>query len=526
MKHLKYILLVFILSLSAASCSDYLDVRPENELLLEEFWQKESDVEGMVLACYRTMLEDDFMWRLIIWGELRSDNVIPSSGAANEEKQINNVNILPTNYNCSWNIFYKVINYCNLILEYAPGVMELDADFTESDLQAKLAEALAIRSLCYFYLVRTFRDIPLSLVATTNDRQDLQLAQSSPADVLEHITKDLLQAEQWALNDFVKDADTKGRMTKDAIRALLADIYLWRGEYAKCVEYCDLLINAKTILTNMTGTSQMEVPKYEVIEELSSALIFSMKNSSESIFELQFSSQDKTNDKLIELYRGGLTNTMGKLQATSAYVGGTLLYPISDERKADFIVVAKTESGEYPIFKYMGSRSAVGAGTNTYFYNSITPNWIIYRITDIMLMKAEALVQLNRTDEDLKSALSLVNKTYMRANPTLLETDSLSFENYASASSLERLVLLERQRELIFEGKRWFDLVRHSERKKSTSDLVGFLMNKYSSNQNTVSSKLSVLNALYFPIPESDLKVNKLLVQNPYYETSSSIVKQ
>jgi hypothetical protein len=528
MRNIKYFLPGLILLLIAGACNDYLDVRPENKIILENLWKKESDVEAVLLACYRAMQENDykdhetdgFMDRVIVWGELRSDNVIAGGGAADAERQVNNVNILPTNYNCSWASFYKVINYCNTVLKYAPDVLERDPNFTESDMQVKKAEALGIRALCYFYLVRTFRDVPWIEEATVSDDQPLDVAQSAPEVVFGKITDDLLQAEVWALSEYSTVKETKGRMTKDVIRAILADVYLWRKNYTKCVEYCDKLINARIIIDNFSG-KQEEVQKYELLEEKISSKIFNEGNSSESIFELQFSSE-KNNDAVTNFY--GNSNSVGQITANTSYADGTNVFSSTDDRKADFIVFPKTQSGDYKIFKYLGSHTSFG-NQNNYSFRETTANWIFYRITDIMLMKAEALVQLNRSEDDLRNALHIVNRTYMRANPTLLESDSLTVSSFTDPAPLEKLVLLERQRELMFEGKRWFDLVRHSERKNSTEDLVSHVMNKYTNNISTIRSKLGVMNALYFPIHADELKVNKLLKQNPYYETSTTIEK-
>jgi hypothetical protein len=513
LKNLKILTIILVLS----SCTDYLDVRPENQILLDDFWQKGSDVEAVVLACYRAMQEDAFMNRVITWGELRSDNVIAGGSMKDDEKQINNVNILATNGNCSWASFYMVINYCNLVLEYAPVVVERDPNFTESDRQAKEAEVLAIRSLCYFYLVRTFRDVPLVLEATVSDDQVLSIPQSSPEEVLKKVTDDLLQAETWAMSVYATTKDTKGRMTKDAIRAILADVYLWRKEYTACIDYCDKLMNATTSM-GFTGTN-MERSKYELIEDdLFSSNIFNDGNASESIFELQFSSE-KRNEAVYNFY--GHSGIIGQMTATVLYAEGETVYSATDMRKADYILFPKSDGGEYPIFKYMGSRM----GERSYSYKATTANWIFYRITDVMLMKAEALVQLNRSENDLKDALHIINTTYVRANLSKIEGDTIKYEDNANAVSMEKLVLMERQRELMFEGKRWFDLLRHSERKNSTEDLVGYVMNKYTANQSTIRSKLAVMNALYLPIHADELKVNPLLKQNPYYQTSSTIEK-
>jgi hypothetical protein len=172
----------------------------------------------------------------------------------------------------------------------------------------------------------------------------------------------------------------------------------------------------------------------------------------------------------------------------------------------------------FNIFKYAGLiRNERSDGvTSDYVYRiaqSSPANWIVYRLTDVMLMKAEALVQ-----KDLYyPALKIVNTTYMRSNPTL--TDTLSLTEYNDREKMEKLVLLERQRELMFEGKRWFDLMRMARRDGNTNRLIEIVTRKLTENQSVVSSKLKVMDALYFPIHEDELKANSKLKQNPYYES-------
>ena len=554
MKIIKYILAVSFFLLLASGCSDYLDVKPENQLVIEDFWKKGSDVEAVVRSCYRSMEEPDFMWRVGVWGELRSDNVITNTSSGSDEKQIDNVNIVSTNVNCNWKSFYTVINLCNTVLKYAPDVMNRDPNFRTPDLQAKEAEVYAIRALCYFYLVRTFRNVPFSSEATVSDNQDLLIKQSKPDSILNVITNDLLKAESWALDVYPTTPETKGRMTKDAIRAILADVYLWKSatdtaafekanDYSNCITYCDKLINATKDEFDYNG-NVVKVPKYELIKENASNSIFSdgvsissggytfssygVGNSSESIFELQFSSDVRD----IGIYSVNDVATSGTYYthhglfgscytATTDYADPAqeIVFPKTDTRRTDFIKYPKSSSGFYQIWKYMGSY--ISSKTDPYVSNTVS-NWIFYRITDVMLMKAEALVQQGG-DTDLKQALHLVNTTYTRSN--VAPADTLVFNNYSNVPAMEKLVLLERQRELMFEGKRWFDLVRNAERKQSTNDLVGYVLNKYSSNLSTITTKLSVMNGLYLPIFENELIANPNLKQNPYYEVSSTIVK-
>ena len=137
-------------------------------------------------------------------------------------------------------------------------------------------------------------------------------------------------------------------------------------------------------------------------------------------------------------------------------------------------------------------------------------------------MKAEALVQLGDGNEpNLREALRMVNETYLRSN---LTADSLLYVNYANQSDMEKLVLRERQRELMFEGKRWFDLMRLVRRKNDPSALLPYISPKLSGD-NMQIKKLSVMDALYMPILKRELEINTRLVQNPFYDENSEFMK-
>jgi len=497
----KQLMLIAGITLLSA-CSDWLTIEPEGKIVLGDYWNTESDVEAVIATCYRSMIDYEYIRRLIIWGEMRSDNIVAGNGIKETEKRILEANITPANWYSSWSQFYTVINYCNAVLYYTPKV--IDPNFTEAKMRAKMAEALALRALTYFYLVRTYKDIPLILEPSVTDQQDYSVPQSSENTVLDQIESDLLKAEEWAMTSFSSIAHTKGRITKNAVRALLADVYLWRNKYNQTVTYCDKII---------------ESPAFKLIEadETPYMQIFSRKNSTESIFELQFGESFKINENIPDLY-GSRDEPEGILSVPQLFCNTNTLFETTDVRRKDFIR-DQPVNGLYYITKYaIDYRFENNTGVSTYLYRYTTPNWIIYRLTDVMLMKAEALVQLNRSEQDLRSALQLVNTTYMRSNPTLLN-DTLDFETYNTKRAMEDLVLAERQRELMFEGKRWFDLVRLARREGNTDRLLELVLRKYTENQSVIKTKLKDLNSMYMPINENELKANKKLVQNPFYTT-------
>ena len=120
----------------------------------------------------------------------------------------------------------------------------------------------------------------------------------------------------------------------------------------------------------------------------------------------------------------------------------------------------------------------------------------------------------------MDQAFSLVNAVNKRALCQNLAqmTDTLVRGTYTSKKNFETLVLKERQRELMFEGKRWFDLVRHSQRNGNTDDLVTLTLRKHQSSGGTgvgmIKNHLKKMDAIYWPYNLDETKVNLNLEQN------------
>jgi hypothetical protein len=496
-------------------CTDWLDTKPESEIILDEYWKKEADVEAVVASSYKALTEGTVISRMIVWGELRSDNLVSVGNVVELNLyKILQGNITPTNIYTSWSAFYQVINYCNTVLKYAPVVCERDENFTQADLAQAKSEVLSIRALAYFYLVRSFRDVPWMSEASVSDNQEYNVKLSTEDEILTTIIKDLKYAEQNITEDYGKTNYNKGRFTKSSVQALLADIYLWKNEYQNCIDECDKVMNNKSL--NL-------LPARNAYTQL-----FYFGNSTESIFELQFKDNVQENYTINNFY--GTVSFSGLLSypttmSYNPYSGkagafSPFLYKVTPNfTESEKDIRAKdsyTETNQ--IFKYVGvTRVDNGTGDKgVYAYRTNTSNWIVYRLSDVMLMKAEALVELDSVPY-FKSALSLVNKTYLRSNEG---QDSLSLSNYSNQSDLRLLVLRERQRELLFEGKRWFDLVRMARRENSTQNLSNYVDRK--SSGNSVSLGVPVIDALFMPISRSELQANPNLKQNKYYSTNEN----
>ncbi len=517
MKLYKYIAIALIISLTG-SCSEWLDLRPESEIVLEDYWQTEAQATSVLSAGYRALTLPAAIDRMIVWGELRSDNVTEGSGTPQDLLRIMNVNITPTNPYADWGVFYEIINYCNTFLYYAPEVVKRDQNFTESKLHQMEAEALAIRAFAYFYLVRAFRDVPLVLEPSIHDMQEYDVPKSTERQVIDQIISDLLKARQTARADYGKGAYNKGRFTRNAISALLADVYLWDQQYANCIAMCGEILNDKTLKL---------VEGDKVINE-----VFNLGNSRESIFELQFDKDIQPNYTVNNVYgysgvpAGQLSfplflTSKGNFSPFN-YAASAVKESTEDIREDHSVGTAVNGTG-YSILKYAVinvTENADGTFTPRYRTSAATTNWVVYRLSDVMLMKAEALVQLSaNSEQNFREALTLVNTTYLRSNET---ADSLNFTTYATQSDMEKLVLRERQREFLFEGKRWFDLLRVVRRKGDPSSILAYLSPKLSGD-NMQLKRLSVIDGLYMPILKSELDINLNLKQNPFYEDENFV---
>lgn len=569
------------LTLTTTGCTDWLTIYPTDKVVLEEFWKNKEDVNGMVANSYKNMVTSDFINKVLAYGEFRSDDVIETSNIKTDLKYINNANLLPTNPYCDWSIFYKIINNCNIVLKFAPDVIHEDPDFQPGDLNVVRGEMLAIRALCHFYLVRAFRDIPLLQEAMVDDSQPLYKPQVGPLEALDFILQDLQEAENLVLDSgsYADMAYNKGRITKDAVRAMMADALLWKAAftqyknqsdgsdcvtlYTEAIEKCEKVIadrkqyikeynkklqsNGGTVEEEKVGLNPI-VASYPletnpVTQGMGSYhdeayyQIFGWGNNlKESIFELQFDLNYNPNYAFASFYGYEAKQTSMPFMAAT-FMGKTgseeNLYKATDLRRVSSTFMNEGEEDVYHIAKYTTTYTSQGTTQKVGLPNFVTTNtdnngdhytaqhYIVYRVTDVMLMEAEArALRHDSIANDLNEAFKLVKAVYYRSNPyKVSRNDSIS---YAAGDplSMQSLVMAERQRELCFEGKRWFDLVRMALRDGSTNGMLNLMVpHKYESNQSAIKSKMASMDALFFPIHENVIKIDSLIQQNPAYIT-------
>ncbi|MDE5570746.1 MAG: RagB/SusD family nutrient uptake outer membrane protein, partial [Prevotella sp.] len=194
----KYISMM-VTSLLAVSCVDTV-IMTDDKTVDEARWKSNAHVQQNVNEAYRSMTTENVVSRLIVWGGLRSDELIPATSipgtVAEDLTEINLANTQPDNTYATWADFYSVINKCNLVLNRASRALSEDPSYTDGDYRSDCSQMLALRALCYFYLVRNFRDVPYTTEAYMDATQVVDLPQSSPDYVLAQCISDLETAEK------------------------------------------------------------------------------------------------------------------------------------------------------------------------------------------------------------------------------------------------------------------------------------------------------------------------------------------
>ena len=619
---IKFIAAAAVVGTAVSGCS--LDMLPLNEVVLENYWTDKADVESVVNSCYAALQENGYITNLIVWGECRSDNTTPNADAPNDLRNLMKGNLKVTNGYCNWSAFYNVINRCNTVLYYAAQVAQEDPNYTESDYRITQAEVKFMRAYSYLTLIKTFKDVPFSLEPSIDDNVDYALGRTSFETILNALIADIEGCKNYPPIRYTSAVYNTGRVTRDAMYALLAELYLWRAsdyqadagakqaDYRACIACCDYVLNHKINQfreNNFQSASGQSIDLTQVydnyvysaygiplLKEEAGAVsngpqgynsIFGTGNSFESIFEISYTTgtNDTKNTDVAVMYGGykdkdatGVTryvvaneNLINDVPSNTNYSDEALFTVGSDYRSIENFHYTGG-GGTQEIYKYvvMNNRAGSSSGTNlgkvgakyeapdtkasqsVRFWSTQYQNWILYRMTEIMLFRAEAEIELagliNKaavattnftgyhegaslaTAEDLYAdAFNLICAVYMRSNPYVKGVVANNYmpklANYDTHEKYEKLLMLERRRELMFEGKRYYDLVRAARRDGNTAQLQQAVTSKYGEASSGIVAKLKLLDFMYMPVSKSQIKINPNLTQNPCYDDEEESVK-
>lgn len=463
-----------LLLITLGGCKKYLNQVPENSLTGDAFFKTEADANAAIMGVYDALqaCADKF----ITWGEFRADLITP---VLNNDITYSYYQLFENNRVASvWAQPYNVIGRANVVIEKVPAIPGLDNRFTKEESNAIVGEALFLRALAYFYLVRTFKEVPLVLQPPTSDAVDFMVPKATADSVLGQIEADLAIAEKDVAADYGKPADSKGRVTKGAVNALQTDVYLWRAKYKEAAAA------AQKVLDN---------PNYLLVPGDNWFTIFSQKNSTESIFEIQYDYQ--------------LSETNSLRGISGSFIMSPVLFNYFESEKDKVRGLGRTyRDVNRGFWKY------TGLNTDNIERPTNDPNFILYRLPDVMLMRAEALAHLSGTEKEV--AAKLINDVRKRVS---LDTFDFLDANTPVEMFMD-LIIKERAMELALEGKRWFDLVRVATNENQPDFLISRVVaGRTVAERAQIRARIIDPRGWYLPIHRDELNKNPKLEQNPYY---------
>lgn len=458
-------MLLFIAA--ATACEKVTDQDPESQITGANFFKTASDADNAINGCYDALQKNAVNY--VIWGDGRTDVFANTDRTLANELQVTSGNVGSGNGFVTWNFLYQALNRINGVLKNIPKI-------TDPDLAPRreriMGEAYFLRGLLYFYLTRTFENVPLVLEPFEDVSGELYPAQKNRTDVFKQIEADLKAAEERVADlPFASTLENKGRATKAAIRSTLADLYLWQKRYPEAAEMARLVMISPANYSLVAGTSF--------------ASIFTGKNSSESIFEIQYNYTYQEGDA------NPLTDVF--LPLGQAYTAGNWRFQPSavvlDALPAGDLRVAGTyrNSGPTPAPYRDPNQTYVLKYPGTLANNVLQQdaNRIVYRLAEIILFRAEAINEQGLPLE----AIPFLNLVRNRAN--------IGGTLATSQIDVRREIEKERLRELVYEGKRYYDLIRTGRYAQVTGHTNA--------------------DWLRWPIPAQELIANPNLVPNPGY---------
>ncbi len=511
MKHYK-IFIIFMLFVLATACSkDFIDNPPEDAITVDNFYNTDAQVLAGSASLY------NYPWFhfnsiFILCIDVYAGNAL---GNYSDIGEFENFAVHQGNQFASegWQSFFLVVAYANnqlYALENKTG-----QDVTQEVKNWSRGEALFMRALAYFYLVRTWGAVPI-LEDVSVYGTNAPIYRNRVEDVYTLIIRDLKEAAEllppgWPSSD-------AGRVTSGAANGILSKVYLTLGDYTNTLAYAN-----KVIQSNLYSL----MPNY--------GDIFNNPNNDncvESVFELQFVSPPQGSHwgycNTHQAYLAGaskITNNNPTDGWASFIPSNDFLraYEPNDNRryytvmeKGNFYPELVTREGGYTVenplggSNYVAFRKYVIGSADEYpgtgFMNT-SINTHILRYADVLLMRAEAILGTSASTTDA-TALGDINA--VRARAGLPALSSITLDD----------ILHERRMELVIEGDRWYDLTRINRTKAieilSNTDRA-YLVDSNDPNSGTGNGRFVIPTESDFllPVPVSESDINPLLKEAP-----------
>lgn len=506
-------IIILLAALAFTSCDGYLEKTPVTEVNEDNFYKNYDDMYAAVISIYEP-LQRNWGGGLSMYMNIASDDCYGGGGSSTdgvEGHRVDRGTTLSTDgqWETFWDNSYAGIYRANLFFEKVNG-----ADLTEEQKNTLCGEAAFLRAYYYLDLVRTYENVPL--ITKTLSPSEYEQSQADPDEVYAQITSDLKAAITY-LDGVTYPAEEKGRVTKYAAEALLARTYLfYTGVYNQ---------------TEMSGVTKTDVVAYldDIINNSTHALMANyadlwhgsdewVKNSTEGIFEVQFSStgngwnwwgapSDVGNKAAVFVGPRGVDVSSDYYSAWGFSPATTQLYDSyedTDPRRNLALLDADLELG---VDTYTKGYQHTG-----FFNKKLAPlkrdvsvsgqeelnfpyNFIAIRHADVLLMSAELQVGTSQADD-------YYNQVRRRAfGPGYTAKSGVTLDE----------IFEERRLEFALEGLRYWDLQRQGVDVLENAVMRSSGDFPYDSGFNTDSKG-------FWPIPNSEIALsNQALKQNQGY---------
>ncbi|ASZ12031.1 RagB/SusD family nutrient uptake outer membrane protein [Chitinophaga pendula] len=446
-----------LLAAAMTACNKFVDVPlPNNQITTAAAFgddgKANSSMRGIYASTQNVWSQGPLSGLLSTSFGLASDELVRLSYSADQQNFLDN-NLTATSEGAAsiWSGFYNMLYQINVLLENVQKSPGISAPVK----QQLTGEACFLRAYCYFYMVNTFGDVPLSL---TSDYRVNAILGRTPADkVYEQILTDLASAQAQA-GDQYTTAGNRLRANKWAATAMLARVQLYRKNWTEAEKQAGNVIQS--------GLYQLD--------SLNNVFLISSK---EAILQI---ANPGTNKYTMEINRltGNATNPSCRF---SHYLSAA--FEKDDQRITRWTL--KASNGDTAYYKYQVNDNN----------NPKTEALTLLRLAEQYLIRAEARAWQGKLQEAIAD-LDVVRK---RAGITLLANTSPGI----SKEELLQAIAKERMTELFGEqGHRWFDVKR--------SGLADALYSIRKPNWNK--------NAILLPIPRNERLKNPNLTQNEGYE--------
>ncbi|HVZ26821.1 MAG TPA: RagB/SusD family nutrient uptake outer membrane protein [Sediminibacterium sp.] len=511
MKRILYLLSI----LSVTGCSkDFLNKDSLTQIGQATFWKSEQDALLGINGIY-DVLQD----RILYSGNLNGNAGLPmydnfGDNCYNSYKfegpgnfMIGNVNPTTSMFSDLWTSCYKGIARANSAIENISLIPA--ANLSDTKKQALIGQAQFLRALFYMNLAVYFQDAPLILKVQTLDQA--YVPKNTYQEIATQIITDLKAAANVLPTSY--SSDQYGYATKGAALGLLARFYLYNKDYQNALDATTSILTLGYSLNNSYPDLFTQNGEY------SKEILFSVRfvqNASQNgeLFSGTYAALPKVDEQpmpnLVKDYycTDGLPITKSPLYSAANEKAKrdprltATVYFKNDTFLIDTKTIFKGNTATtYGLRKYLRNGAS---STGIAVFSPGGQDFIVLRYADVLLMRAEALVELNQLPE----VYTLVDQVRSRVNMPKVEAVE---GTGLSQDALRQIVRHERRVELACEGLRFFDLKRWGLVQQSFQTALNDKVAGYA--PSFAGAKSSV-----FPIPQSELDANSNLVQNPVWQ--------